>query len=190
MCKPTVSRAFGSAVRIAETICRSHSRADDRFGGITQFEFSFPRSHIQTASWPARAPAVSVANRACARAMSGSEYQFRNALPLTLPLDTTRKRSSRSVPPSAHAGIQFTPLMCPVKRVGTSATPAPAARSATAISRSSMRGSTSFGAGWKSAQVRKSLIESRPLAAIRAKSAATSVRSKSDHHPIAVRAGQ
>ena len=67
MCKPTVTRAFGSAVRIAETICRSHSRADDRVGGITQFEFSFPRSHIQTASWPARAPAVSVANRACAR---------------------------------------------------------------------------------------------------------------------------
>ena len=56
--------------------------------------------------------------------MSGSEYQFRNALPLTLPSDTTRKRLSRSVPPSAHAGIQFTPLMCPVKRVGTSATPA------------------------------------------------------------------
>ena len=78
MCNPTVTRAFGSAVRIAETICRSHSRADDRVGGITQFEFSFPRSHIQTASWPARAPAVSAANKACARAMSGSEYQFRN----------------------------------------------------------------------------------------------------------------
>ena len=30
-----------------------------------------------------------------------------------------------------------------------------------------MRRSTSSGAGWKSAQVRKSLIESRPLAAIR-----------------------
>ena len=111
MCKPTVTRAFGSAVRIAETICRSHSRADDRVGGITQFEFSFPRSHSQTASWPARARAVSVANEACARVMTGSEYQFRNALPLTLPSDTTRKRSSRSVPPSAHAGIQFTPLM-------------------------------------------------------------------------------
>jgi hypothetical protein len=53
-----------------------------------------------------------------------------------------------------------------------------------------MRRSTWFGAGWKSAQVRKILTESRPLAAIRAKSAATSGRSKSDHHPIAVRAGQ
>ena len=61
---------------------------------------------------------------------------------------------------------------------------------ATVTSRSSFSLSTSSGAGWKSSQVRNSLTESRPLAAIRAKSLATSVWSKSAHQPIAVRAGQ
>ena len=50
MCNPTVTSAVSSAPRIAEVRRASHARADARFGGITQFEFSLPRSHIQTAS--------------------------------------------------------------------------------------------------------------------------------------------
>ena len=40
------------------------------------------------------------------------------------PPDTTRKRASRSVPPRAQAGIQSTPLMCPVNSVGMRSSPA------------------------------------------------------------------
>ena len=70
------------------------------------------------------------------------------------------------------------------------AKPARPARSATVASRSSIRVATVSGDGWKASQVRKSRTESRPIAAMRAKSAATSSGSKLDHQAIAVRAGQ
>src|ERR1019366_1708874 len=111
MCRPTVTSTVWSAVRIAEVICSSQFRADDRLGGTTQFEFSLPRSHAHEAWWPARAAAAPAANKAWALATSGSAYQLRRPALVTLPPDTTRKRSSPSDPPSAHAGTQFTPLM-------------------------------------------------------------------------------
>ena len=40
----------------------SHLRPASLFGGITQFEFSFPRSHAQTAACPLRALAASRAS--------------------------------------------------------------------------------------------------------------------------------
>ena len=190
MCRPSVTRAVGSASRIADAMRASHARADARLGGMTQFELSLPRSHASSAAWPASAAAASPASSACASRTSGSVYQLRSPACTTLPPETTRKRASPSEPPSAHGGIQFTPLMWPVKSVGTSASPSSPARSATATSRSSIARSTSSGAGWKSSQVRNTRTESRPLPAMRAKSAATSPRSNSAHQRIAVRAGQ
>ena len=190
MCKPTVTSAVSSAVRIAAPIRASQARAASRLGGSTQFEFSLPRSHAQSASWPASAAATSEASRAWASATAGSAYQLRSPDSTTAPADTTRKRTSPSEPPSAHAGIQFTPLMWPVNNVGTTESPSSPARSATVTSRSTIARSTASGAGWKSSQVRNTRTESSPLPAIRAKSAATSARSNCDHQPIAVRAGQ
>ena len=64
MCNPTVTSAVSSAPRIAEVSRASQARADALVGGITQLEFSLPRSHAQTASCPARAAAASAARRA------------------------------------------------------------------------------------------------------------------------------
>jgi hypothetical protein len=41
----------------------------------------------------------------------------------TRPPETTRKRLSRSEPPSVRGGSRLTPLMWPVKSVGTSESP-------------------------------------------------------------------
>ena len=168
----------------------SHARADDRLGGTTQLEFSLPRSHAQTALWPERARAASPASNAWALAIALSVYQLRNPESTMCPPDITRKRLSRTVPPIAHVGIQFTPLMWPVNRVGMIARPARSARSDTVTSRWSIPACTVSGAGWKSSQSSDSLTESKPFAAIRAKSSPTSVGSNAVHQPIAVRAGQ
>jgi hypothetical protein len=80
--------------------------------------------------------------------------------------------------------------MCPVKSVGMTTSPASFARSRVATSRAIIAVSTLSGAGWKSSQTRNKRIESNPHAAMRAKSAAVSERSKSAQKPIAVRAGQ
>ena len=50
MCNPTVTSAASSAPRIAELSRASHVRAAALVGGITQLEFSLPRTHAQTAS--------------------------------------------------------------------------------------------------------------------------------------------
>ncbi len=94
------------------------------------------------------------------------------------------------MPPSAHPGIQLTPLMWPVNRVGMRLSPASAAASATCTSRRSAPRSTLPGSGWKVSHSRKMRTESRPLAAMTARSRETSPRSKLDHHAMAVRAGQ
>jgi hypothetical protein len=80
--------------------------------------------------------------------------------------------------------------MWPVKSVGITSSPAPSAQSITATNRPIMARSIRDASGWKSSQVRKMRTESKPLAAIRRKSVATSVASKRDHHRMAVRAGQ
>jgi hypothetical protein len=156
MCKPTVTSAVSSTARIAAPICASQARAASRLGGCTQFEFSLPTSHAQSASWPASAAATSESRRAWASATSGSAYQWRSPDSTTMPPETTRKRASPSERPSAHAGIQFTPLMWPVNSVGTSDSPSSPARSATMTSRSTIARSTSSGAGWKSSRWRLS----------------------------------
>ena len=119
-----------------------------------------------------------------------SAYQFRNTRArLTAPPDTTRKRSSPSVPPSAHAGIQFTPLMWPVKSVDDERTArAVGAASAVSTSRSSMRvrRPRPAPAGSPPSAGRSGPSRS-PLAAMRAKSRARrSAASKRGHQPMAV----
>src|SRR6476646_6873581 len=111
MCNPTVTSAVASALRIAEVRRASHARAADRVVGITQLEFSLPRSHAQTASCPARTAAASAAKRTWASPTAESVYQLRSPVSTTLPPETTRKRGSRLEPPSAQVGIQLTPLM-------------------------------------------------------------------------------
>src|SRR5207253_2601348 len=103
--------------RIAPIMRSSQAVAASRDGGTTQLEFSFPKSHAHSASWPSSALAASRARRACASAIEESVYQLPIAIESTLPPATTRKRPETAFGPSAHPGIQLTPLMCPVKRV-------------------------------------------------------------------------
>ena len=140
MCSPRVTEPSGSApdgLRLRE----SHSRAAERSGGRTQFEFSLPRSHAQSAGWPASAAAASPASHACARASPGPCTSC-EALPATCPPATTRNRGSPVCAAQRPDGIQFTPLMWPVKSVGMMRHPGRSARSATATRRSSMAAST------------------------------------------------
>jgi hypothetical protein len=109
----------------------------------------------------------------------------------TRPPAIKRKRGSLSrSPSSSHGGSQFTPLMCPVKRVTITRSPFAAARSSTWRRRSSMRGSTLSGVGMKSSQSRKMRTPSRLRAAISAMSDRTSSRSNSFHQNIALVRGQ
>ena len=82
----------------------------------------------------------------------------------------TRKRGSPPAPPVAHAGIQLTPLMWPMKSVTISVTPASTAASAASTSRSSTAASIVVGVGWTSSQRTKTRTLSNPALAARARS--------------------
>jgi hypothetical protein len=62
---------------IAPLIRVRQACADSLLGGITQFEFSLPRSHAQIASWPRNAAAASAASRLCAPITAASVHQLR-----------------------------------------------------------------------------------------------------------------
>ena len=124
MWSPSVTSAPASAPRMESVIRESQSRARSLSGGTAQFEFSFPRSHAHKAGCPASALATSPASEDCARTMDASEYQFAMRDAVTRPPETTRNRSSPACSPRAHEGIQFTPLMWPVKSVGMTESPA------------------------------------------------------------------
>ncbi len=169
---PSVSSRPGSRRRIAPVMRSNQASAVDVSGGTVQLEFSLPRSHAHTAGWPESAPAAAAASRSWAATTSASEYQLRTPHPgaWTRPPDTTRKRRSPAAPPTAHGGIQFTPLMCPVNRVTISSAPASVAASAASTSRARMRLSMRLAAGCASSQRRNTLIVSIPAPAMRWKS--------------------
>jgi hypothetical protein len=145
MWSPSVTSASASAPRMASVTRKSHSRARALSGGTTQFEFSFPRSNAHSALCPASAPATSRASVDCARTIDASEYQLARRDAVTRPPETTRNRSSLASSPRAHKGIQFTPLMWPVKSVGMTESPAVLASSRVETRRSTIVESTEVG---------------------------------------------
>jgi hypothetical protein len=80
--------------------------------------------------------------------------------------------------------------MWPVKSVGITDNPTPAASSNTDTRRRIIVMSTVGPSGWNASHVMKIRIESNPARAILSKSAATDAGSNAVHQPIAVVAGQ
>ena len=164
MWRPIVTAARGRPRGSAEVIPSSQRSAAARSGGIDAVRVLVaqvpgpqrrvpgerrPPPQPPAATWAAhdrRGPRTSCA----ARSDTGARRRRRGTV------------ASRSAPPSAHGGIQSTPLMCPANSVGMIAKPARSAASATAPGARASRRPRDRASGWNASQNRKHRTESKP----------------------------
>ena len=187
MCSPIVTRASGSAARIA----RGHppEPAPARARGRAARRSSSARCRGPTPRAPGarRARPPPRGRAAPARApISASVYQSRSPSATTLPAAHHPEPRVAPRPPQRPARDPVHPAHVAGEQRGHDARrPRLARRRPPRRAARASRGRPASGEGWKSSHSRKSRTESMPAAATRAKSRATSPGSKRDHQAMA-----